>query len=148
MKVKFLKLHPDAVIPKKKYDSDFCYDVVAVREEEIHPGVWKYWLGFAMQIEQGRVFNPRMRYSIDLRPRSSICETGMVLSNTPGTGDRNYTGEYSMVFYHVLPNLPRYKVGDRVGQIKIGVTEEIEFVEVDSLNETDRSGNGYCSTGK
>ena len=60
MKVKFLKLHPDAEIPKKKYYKDFCYDVKAVREEEIAPNVWKYYLGFALQAEN-HVYNPRVR---------------------------------------------------------------------------------------
>lgn len=148
MKVKFLRLHPDAVIPSKKYDSDMCYDVRAVREEEIAPNVWKYWLGFALQIDRGHVHNPHLRYSIDLRPRSSVWETGMMLTNTPGTGDEHYTGEYSMVFYHVFPNMPRYKVGDKIGQICIGVTTVMDFEEVDKLDETDRSSNGYGSTGR
>ena len=147
MRVKFKKLHPDAVIPFKKYSSDYCYDVVAVREEEIAPHVWKYWLGFALQIDKGHVYNPKLRYSIELRPRSSVCNTGMILSNTPGTGDENYTGEYSMVFFHVLPDMPRYKIGDKIGQICIAVTEEMDFEEVEELDATDRSSNGYGSTG-
>ena len=53
MKVKTLRLHPNAAIPKKAYPNDFCYDVVAVSEEEIAPNVWKYGLGIAFQIERG-----------------------------------------------------------------------------------------------
>ena len=44
--------------------------------------------------------------------------------------------------------MPRYKVGDRIGQIKIGITFPINFVEVDELKETDRGMNGWGSTGK
>lgn len=29
MKVKFKKMHPDAKIPVKHYDDDFCYDLYA-----------------------------------------------------------------------------------------------------------------------
>ena len=29
MKVKIKKLHPNAVLPKKAHDDDFCYDLVA-----------------------------------------------------------------------------------------------------------------------
>ena len=53
MEVKIKKLHKDALIPFKTYQSDFCYDVVAVSEEEVAPNVWKYGLGFALQIERG-----------------------------------------------------------------------------------------------
>ena len=148
MRVKFLKLHPNAEIPKKKYYEDFCYDVKAVREEEIAPNVWKYYLGFALQIEQEHIFNPRVRRGIDIRPRSSVWEHGMVLCNTTCTIDELYTGEICMIFFHVLPNMPRYKVGDRIGQLKLGATEDIEFVEVDFLDTTARGGNGFGSTGK
>ena len=44
--------------------------------------------------------------------------------------------------------MPRYKVGDRIGQIKIGMTLPIDFVEVEELNPTDRGMNGFGSTGK
>ena len=35
MKVKVKKLNENAVIPFKTYEKDFCYDVVAVSEEEV-----------------------------------------------------------------------------------------------------------------
>ena len=72
----------------------------------------------------------------------------MVLSNCIGTVDEDFTGEVSAVFYHVLPNMPRYKVGDRVCQMKIGFTLPIEFEYVGELSETERSDGGYGSTGK
>ena len=52
LKVKIKKLVENAVIPFKTHDSDFCYDCVATSEEEIAPGVWKYGLGLAFQIER------------------------------------------------------------------------------------------------
>ena len=170
MKVKVLRLHKDAVLPKKAYENDFCYDVVAVSEEEVAPNVWKYGLGLAFQIEREpetmivstcyhggkeKLHCTKMDFSrspinlsIDLRPRSSVWKTGMVLSNCEGTIDENYIGEVSAVFYHVMPNMPRYKVGDRIGQIKLGFTLPAEFIEVTSLDVTDRGSNGYGSTGK
>lgn len=168
MEVKIKKLHESAVIPYKKYDSDFCYDVVAVSEEEVAPNVWKYGLGIALQIERGdetilenkdavgmfHRFKTQIdmskcpvKLSIDLRPRSSIYKTGMILSNCEGTVDENYTNEISAIFYHVMPNMPRYKVRDRIGQIKIGITLPITFKEVEELDERDRGMNGYGSTG-
>lgn len=151
-----------AVTPFKKYDTDFCYDMVAVSEEEIAPNVWKYRLGLAMQVERGieeliKVKKHKeyfdflfsdIKLSIDIRPRSSVWKTGMVLSNCIGTVDEDFTGEVSAVFYHVLPNMPRYKVGDRVCQMKIGFTLPIEFEYVDKLQKTERSDGSYGSTGK
>lgn len=86
--------------------------------------------------------------SIGLRPRSSVWKTGMVLSNCEGTIDELYTGEVSAVFYHVMPNMPKYEVGDRIGQIYLNFTLPMDFEEVDELDETQRGANGYGSTGK
>lgn len=168
MEVKIKKLNKDAVIPFKTYPSDFCYDVVAVSEEEIAPNVWKYGLGFALQIERQPLSDyskfmaimlrkqeddiqkerdSQTNISIDLRPRSSIYKTGMILSNSIGTIDENYNGEIFLVFYHVLPNMPRYKVGNAIAQMKIGTTFPINFVEVKELSKTDRNDGGFGHTG-
>ena len=170
MKIKFKRYNENAVIPQKAYDKDFCYDLVAVSEEEIAPNVWKYGFGFGLQIERGdevlikdvmNIFGTPtwtgctfdmnrcpLNLSIDIRPRSSVWKTGMVLSNCVGTVDEGYTNEISAVFYHVNKELPRYKVGDKIAQMKIGVTFPIEFFEVEELNKTERGMKGYGSSGK
>ena len=149
MKVKVKKLNENAVIPFKTYEKDFCYDVVAVSEEEVAPNVWKYGIGLAFEIDRSDTFFAisDAKMSIDFRPRSSVWKTGMVLSNSEGTIDELYRGEVSAVFYHVFPNMERYKVGQRIGQIKIGITTPIEFVVVDELDETERNSGSYGSTG-
>lgn len=143
------KTHPTAQVPKKSYPSDFCCDVVAVSEEEVAPNVWKYDLGLQFEIvrDEGCPVE-HVDVSVDLRARSSVWKTGMVLSNCTGTIDEGYRGEVSAVFYHVMPNMPRYKVGDRVGQIKVGLSTPPIFIEVDELSDSDRGTNGYGSTGK
>lgn len=166
MKVRVKKLNKKAVIPFKTYDKDFCYDVVATSCEEIAPNVYKYGLGLAFQIVRDswekvvgckscnygyttiKLDTNYENLSIDFRPRSSVWKTGMVLSNCVGTIDENYRGEVCAVFYHVMTDLPKYEVGDRIGQIKIGTTFPIEFVEVDVLDDTERGDGGYGSTGK
>lgn len=152
MKVKVKKLNKSAKIPFKNYHKDFCYDVVATSCEEIAPNVYRYGIGLAFEIERSREFllddGAREYLSIDFRPRSSVWKTGMILSNCVGTIDELYRGEVMAVFYHVMPNMPKYEIGDKIGQIKLGVTEFIQFVEVDDLSETERGVNGYGSTGK
>lgn len=171
MKVKVKNFcNKEGIMPKKAYPNDFCYDVYAVSEEKLAPGVYKYGIGLGFQIERGdevlikdvmNMFGSPtwtgctidmkrcpLNLSIDLRPRSSVWKTGMVLSNCVGTIDEGYTNEISAIFYHVMPTMPRYRVGDRIGQVKIGVTLPIEFEEVEELNKTDRGLNGYGSSGK
>ena len=44
--------------------------------------------------------------------------------------------------------MPRYKVGDKIAQMKIGTTFPIDFVEVEEFNETERGMRGYGSSDK
>ena len=152
MKVKFKRLHKDAVIPSKKIEDDFCFDITAVTEEEIAPNVWKYGFGFALQIVNDRRIKPIKQYCsfcFSIRPRSSVWKTGMILSNCIGTIDEGYTGEISAVFYHVMPNMERYHVGDRIAQLHFDQpTKFLDFIEVNKLDETERGDGGYGSTGK
>lgn len=145
MKILFKKLHENAQLPVKSHEGDFCYDCFAVSEEEVAPNVWKYYLGFALQPVND--FDGTNIRGINVRARSSVWKTGMVLSNGQGTVDENYTGEISAVFYHVMTDMPRYRVGDKICQICLERTEVLEFVENPDLRETNRGDNGYGSTG-
>lgn len=145
MKVKFKKFNDKAVIPYKSHDDDFCYDCVATSCEEIAPNVFKYGLGFGLQIIRESVDDTLL--SFDLRPRSSIYKTGCVLSNSCGTVDEGYTNEISVILYKVADG-EIYKVGDRVCQMKLGMTKPIDFVEVNELDNTKRGLGGFGSTGK
>lgn len=147
MKIKYKRISVDARVPKQAHAGDFGYDVYAVSEEEVAPNVWKYGLGFAMQ----PIRDPKGKYEgknvcIDLKCRSSIWKTGMSLSNCVGTLDEIYTGQVFAVFYHLMTNMPRYKVGDKIGQLELRVTEPMEFVEVGELDGTERNEGAYGST--
>lgn len=179
MNVKFIKYHENAKMPEKAHGEDYGYDVYAVSEEEIFPGVWRYGLGFGLQpvrdqqlvnytestirtsTEDGVINEQKLSFpnyidlrtsplniAVTFRPRSSIYKTGMSLANTPPTGDEGYTGEYKLVFYHVMKDLPRYKVGDKIAQLHLDFTFPANFVEVEMLEETDRGDGSFGSTGK
>ena len=102
--------------------------------------------------ELGVVIKPnyysKVKLSIDFRPRSSIWKTGLVLSNCEGTIDEDYRGEVCAYFYEVIKGKEKYKVGDRIGQIKLGFTLPMEFEEAEKLSETERGEGGFGSTGK
>lgn len=146
-------LHPNAKIPTKANPSDSCYDVIAVeREELVFPVIkengayygnriygYKYRLGFALDLPPNT--------ELQIRSRSSIYKTGLILSNGIGTGDEGYTGEYSIIFYHVVPELPPYEVGDRVAQIQVVNRADINFNLVEELPNKDRNELGWGSSG-
>lgn len=169
MEVKVKKLDNNAQLPHQAKSKDFCYDVWAVSEREVAPNIWEYGLGLAFELVRPEskcffMINPlgntldgnlnealssdKIKLSIDFRPRSSIWKTGMILSNCEGTIDELYRGEVKAYFYQVIPGMPRYKVGDRIGQIKLGLTLPLEFKEVDELDtNTERGTDGFGSTG-
>ena len=159
MKVKVKKLVEGAKLPEKTYGSDFCYDCYATSVEEVAKDTYKYGIGLAFQIERDieKLDNylsinfkdaKNVRLSLDFRPRSSVYKTGLSLCNCEGTIDENYTAQVSAIFYHINKEMPIYKVGEKIGQVKLGLTFDIDWVEVDELNETDRGQGGFGSTGK
>lgn len=138
MKVKIKLLHSDAKTPIRFNETDACYDVYATSREILGDGRIRYGLGFAMELPT----NTQM----DCRPRSSIHKTGLVLSNSIGTIDEDYRGEWGAYFYHVIPTLPPYEVGDRILQIQLRSREDVVFVVSDELNTTNRGDGGFGST--
>lgn len=139
-KVKIKLLHANASIPKKSFNTDACYDVVATSVKSYGDGRYEYGLGFSLELPENT--------QLDLRPRSSIHKTGLILSNCIGTGDEGYTGEYKAVFYHVIKTLPIYNVDDRILQIQVRSREDVEFVLADELSESERGDGGFGSTNK
>lgn len=141
--IKYKKLSDNAKAPFRKHSDDAGFDLTAtsVKYHEADRK-YEYGLGVAFDIPKG--------YWGDLRPRSSIHKTGMVLSNSCGVLDRNYRGEVKAFFYKVGRHVKPYEVGDRILQLIIANAdpEEVEFVEVEDLEETQRSDGGFGSTGK
>jgi dUTP pyrophosphatase len=175
MKIRYKKLNPDAKTPYKKHGDDFCYDLYAstdampVYDENGNrlPNVWKYGTGIAFEIVRDSELiseesineyycrettidfsTSPLKLSIDARPRSSVFKTGLLLCNCTGTIDEPYRGEVCAFFYDVIPQLPNYKKGDRIVQVKVGVTFPVEWEEVDELSDTNRGEGGFGSTGK
>lgn len=140
------RLVPEAKLPERAHPDDKGADVYAVTKSiacmfENGRDVLCYGTGLAFAIPSG--------YSIELRPRSSVYRTGMVLCNSVGTIDAGYRGEVKAMFYSDPGSKP-YSVGDKVAQLVVSEcpATEVEFVEVDELPSSDRGEGGFGSTGK
>lgn len=142
MKIKFKKLHPDAVDPYKSNPNDAGFDLHAVSVESVDNedyGYIEYDTGLAFEIPKG--------YVGLCFPRSSISKTGQFLANSVGVIDSDYRGSVKVRF-KTIPNTNHYKIGDRVIQMIIMPYPEIEFEESDTLSNTDRGEGGFGSTGQ
>ena len=146
MKVKFKKLHKDAVVPQYSRDGDAGLDLVAVTEpsmEEILAAGYthefiEYDTGLAVEIPQG--------YFGAIFPRSSISKTSLSLCNAVGVVDSNYRGSIKFRFRVSRIN-GTYKKGDRIGQLIILPYPKVEPTEVEELSDTNRGNKGFGSSG-
>lgn len=139
MKVK-IKLSEGAVMPKYAKPGDAGMDLTAISEKIIIKedfGYIEYGTGISLEIPEG--------YFLDIRPRSSISETGLFLANAPGTIDSQFRGELKCRFKWI-PDTKKYKVGDRVAQIILLPYPKIEWEEVNELQPTERGEGGFGST--
>lgn len=140
MKIKFKKLVPGAVAPKRGTPGSAGFDLTATScgIGQV-PGTLVYTTGIAVEIPPG--------YVGLLFPRSSVYKTGMNLTNCVGVIDSDYRGEITAIFSHSWSDNP-YNTGDRICQLVIVPIPAVEYVEVDELSETERGAGGYGSTGR
>ena len=141
MKVKVMKLNPNAVLPKYAMDGDAGMDLTAVSKTYDEYGNIVYGTGLAFEIPKG--------YVGLLFPRSSNAKTNLRLTNSVGVLDSGYRGEVMFKFKYdsFSGMMNEYNVGDRIGQIIIMPYPTIEFEEAMELSKTERGNGGYGSTG-
>ena len=88
-------------------------------------------------------------YEAQVRPRSGLAiKHGITVLTSPGTVDADYRGELRTILVN-LSNEPFEIVpGERIAQMVIARHEQVEWEEVDQLDETERGAGGFGSTGK
>ena len=87
-------------------------------------------------------------YELQIRPRSGLAlKYGITVVNTPGTIDAVYRGNIGVILKNDGTEPFIIEQGDRIAQGVLNKVEEANFIEVDSLDETDRSDSGYGKSG-
>ena len=72
----------------------------------------------------------------------------MIITFTPGTIDADYRGEVKVIIINLSNEIQTIHNGDRIAQVVFQPIEKVQFVQVDTLNETDRGSGGFGHTGK
>ena len=96
--------------------------------------------GFAIALPPG--------YEGQVRPRSGLAvEHGVTVLNAPGTIDADYRGEVKVPLIN-LGNAP-FEVtrGMRIAQLVVAPVPAVRLAETETLDETQRGGRGFGSTG-
>jgi dUTP pyrophosphatase len=142
--VPITRLDPDVVLPVQAHDDDAGYDLCAREDTRIdaHGGRALVPTGLAVAIPPG--------YAGLVLPRSGLAmKHGVSVLNAPGLIDPQYRGELKVLLVNTDPDTS-YDIrrGDRIAQLVIQKVEYVEWVEVDTLDETARDTFGFGSTGR
>lgn len=88
-------------------------------------------------------------YEAQVRPRSGLAiKKGITVLNSPGTIDADYRGEICIILINLSQEEFVVNDGERVAQMVIARHEQAEWVEVETLDETERGAGGFGHTGK
>lgn len=130
-------------LPEYKTPGSAGMDLRCAEETPIilHPGErTTVGTGLHIQLPHG--------YKADVRPRSGLAiKHGVTVLNTPGLVDEDYTGEVRVILINLGQEDFEINYGDRIAQLVVTRYEKVEWVPVDSLEETERGDGGFGHSG-
>ncbi|MCD6012690.1 MAG: Deoxyuridine 5-triphosphate nucleotidohydrolase [Flavipsychrobacter sp.] len=87
-------------------------------------------------------------YEAQIRPRSGMAiKKGLTLINTPGTIDSDYRGEIMIAMINLSGEEQVINDGERIAQMVISKYENVEWDDVEVLEETARGAGGFGHSG-
>lgn len=142
--VKFTKVRLGAVVPSRGSDLAAGYDLYACMEQAsttIQPHK-------TVKVGTGLSIQPPNGYFGAIFARSGLAtKQGLRPANCVGVCDEDYTGEYIVALHNDSEYPWEVNNGDRIAQLVFLPYLNVEFEEVDALNETTRGAGGFGSTG-
>ena len=133
-------INPNGKVPSQKHASDIGYDIsssidVTLKSNEV------------TLVNTGIAINLPKQCAGFVLPRSGLSTKHKItLINSPGLIDPGYTGELLVPLMNHGNKDYEIKAGDRIAQLVLVNTHDVDFKVVDSLPETDRSSGGFGST--
>jgi dUTP pyrophosphatase len=87
-------------------------------------------------------------YEAQVRPRSGLAlKKGITVLNSPGTIDADYRGEVGVILINLSNEDFTIEDGERIAQVVFAQVEQAEWINVETLTETERGEGGFGSTG-
>lgn len=117
------------------------FDIAASKLTYIEPGATALIdCGFSVKVPKG--------YELQIRSRSSLAgRRGLVVMNSPGTVDSDYTGPIKVILHNFGKTKAIINYGDRIAQGVFTKVWQASWVEVKVLPVTKRGSGGFGSTG-
>jgi len=142
MKINFVRLDAELPAPHQAHGGDAAVDLHSRVEVRLEPGDRSSVpTGIAVAIPEG--------YAGLVLPRSGhAARHGVGVVNGPGLIDPGYRGEVSVLLINHGSETVVFARGERIGQLAIVPIPDVEWIEVDTLNTTERGTGGFGSTGR
>ena len=139
--ISFQRLDSELPIPTRANIGDAAVDLYARRDVALEPGERAAVpTGLAVAIPEG--------FAGLVLPRSGHARrSGVGVINGPGLIDSGYRGEVTVLLINHGQERVSFARGDRIAQLAVVTVPQVAWVEVDSLDETDRGAGGFGSTG-
>jgi dUTP pyrophosphatase len=136
------RLDHDLPLPGYAHPGDAGADLHSAIELTLEPGERALVpTGVALALPEG--------YVGLVHPRSGLAARhGITIVNAPGTVDAGYRGEVLVNLVNLDPREPfTVRRGDRIAQLVVQRVERVAFVEVDSLEDSQRGDTGHGASG-
>lgn len=144
MEVRIKRLKESAIIPTRGSKKAAGYDLYACCDDVVVIEPHK-----TEKIGTGLAIQPPKRYFGAIMARSGLAtKYGLRPANCTGVCDEDYTGEYIVALHNDTDYPQVINPGDRIAQLVFLPYINVEFYEVDELDNTERGDGGFGSTGK
>ena len=141
MKLRVLKLHKGATLPKYAHSTDSGLDLTAIEAVEIPAQESRL-------IKTGIAIELPPNTEAQIRPRSGLALNHQItVLNTPGTIDEGYRGEIGVILINHGSHTFKVSQGMKIAQMVIAPVIRVDIEEVSQLNSTPRNSGGFGSTG-
>lgn len=141
--IKYLNESKDLYKLEKATEGSAGFDLLASINDPLEIGAGKSLLvpcGFSLQLPN--------HFEAQVRPRSGLAlKKSITVLNTPGTIDSDYRGEICVILINHGQTSFKITRGMRIAQIIFKENPEVNLVEVDELDNTQRGSGGFGSTG-
>jgi dUTP pyrophosphatase len=146
VRVPVVRLHPDAVLPRRQTEGaaglDLCACLGPGERVSVDPGARVLVAtGLAIAIPRG--------FEGQVRPRSGLAwRCGLTVLNAPGTIDADYRGELKVLLVNLGHEAVSIEHADRIAQLVIAPVIDAACEWAESLAPTERGEGGFGSTGQ
>lgn len=132
----------DVILPKKATVGSACFDIFSPCDFRINPNE-------RILVDSGIRFKIPRGYEIHVYNRSGMAlTTGVVFVNGVGIIDEDYRGNLKFPFINLSMDTMVFRRGDRIAQISLRRTLNVDLRIGKVDIKTERSDGGFGSTGK